>query len=104
MVSLLAILLPAFAGAAAAFALRSRLRALGWLSWLGWTLLGAGAPVLCGQLIALFMVEQAADGVVSSERAALVQLALAAGLAGGLGWAAGALSVRLTAPPPDSGA
>jgi hypothetical protein len=100
MVSVLAILLPAIAGAVAALMMRARLRALGWLSWLGWTLLGAGAPVLAGQVGALVVVEQAADGVVSSRAADLVQLLLAAGLAGGLGWAAGALSMRLTGGPP----
>ncbi|MEQ8403855.1 MAG: hypothetical protein RKE49_02075 [Oceanicaulis sp.] len=96
MVSLIAILLPAIAGVATAFALRARLRALGWLAWLGWTLLGAGAPVLLGQLGALLVVDQAQDGVVSSQAAQWVQTALGAGLAGGLGWAAGALSVRVT--------
>ncbi|MGX6649051.1 hypothetical protein ACWCOP_14035 [Maricaulaceae bacterium MS644] len=99
--SVLAILLPAIAGAVAALSLRARLRALGWLSWLGWTLLGAGAPVLAGQVAALVVVEQAADGVVSSQAAAIVQLLLAAGLAGGLGWAAGALSMRLTGASPS---
>ena len=101
MTSFLAIALPALAGAGAAFAVRARLRALGWLSWLGWTLLGAGAPVLTGQLLALAVVEQATDGVVSEAAAGVVQLALAAGLAGGLGWAAGALSLRLTGPKRD---
>lgn len=100
MVSILAILLPAIAGAVAALMMRARLRALGWLSWLGWTLLGAGAPVLTGQVAALVVVEQAAGAVVSSRAADLVQLLLAAGLAGGLGWAAGALSMRFTGAPP----
>ncbi|MFP4520014.1 MAG: hypothetical protein ACLFQ5_11205 [Oceanicaulis sp.] len=102
MVNLVAILFPALLGVAAAFAVRGALRRLGWLAWLGWTLLGAGAPVLLGQLAALFVVDQAEGGVVSAGGAALVQTALAAGLAGGLGWAAGALSMRFTGgPPPD---
>ncbi|MGJ3231714.1 MAG: hypothetical protein ACFE0P_07945 [Oceanicaulis sp.] len=100
MIALLAILAPAVLGAAAAFALRARLRALGWLAWLGWTLLGAGAPVLTGQVAALLVVEAAPDGVISEDAAGWVQTALAAGLAGGLGWAAGALSVRFTGAPP----
>lgn len=104
MVSLIAILAPAILGAAAALLLRARLRALGWLAWLGWTLLGAGAPVLCGQLAALLAVQQAPGGVVSAELAGLVQLILAAGLAGGLGWGAGALSVRLAGRPPGGDA
>lgn len=94
--NLIAILLPALAGAGAAYLLRGALRRLGWLAWLGWTLLGAGAPVLAGQLAALIVVEQAGDGAVSQTAAEWVQTVLAAGLAGGLGWAAGALSVRFT--------
>jgi hypothetical protein len=96
MVNLLVILGPAVLGAAIAYLLRARLRALGWLSWLGWMLLGAGTPVLLGQVGALVVVDQAGDGPVSPASAAQVQTALAAGLAGGLGWAAGALSARFT--------
>jgi hypothetical protein len=102
MVNLIVILLPAVLGAAAALLLRRPLRGLGWLAWLGWMLLGAGTPVLLGQLGALIVVDQAGDGTVSAIDAGRVQTALAAGLAGGLGWAAGALSVRFTGSKPDA--
>lgn len=90
----LAILIPAILGAVAAFMMRARLRSLLWLPWMGWTLLGAGAPVLAGQLVALALV---GDGAPPPTPGAthLIREALAAGLSGGLGWVAGALSVRL---------
>jgi hypothetical protein len=50
---------------------------------------------------ALLVVDQAGDGAVSAAHAERIQTALAAGLAGGLGWAAGALSARFTGPPGD---
>ena len=95
---ILASLGPAIVFAVLALWLRRPLRALGFLSWIGWTLLGAGLPVLTGQLIALTVVSIQPDGVVGPEASEQVRLALAGGLSGGFGWAAGALSARFTGP------
>lgn len=84
-----AILVPALLCALAALAVRRRLRALSWISWLGWTLIGAGVPVLIGQGVGYAIA-------VNNGEPRAVALVLAAGLAGGLGWAAGALSARFT--------
>ena len=84
-----AILAPALVCALAALAVRARLRARSWMSWLGWTLIGAGVPVLIGQGSGYAIA-------VSGGESRLVALVLAAGLAGGLGWTAGALSARFT--------
>ena len=92
----LAAIAPALIGAVIAFLLRGPLRGLSFLGWIGWTLLGAGAPVLAGQLIALALVSEQPDGALSQQAADQVRLALAAGLSGGFGWAAGAVSARLT--------
>ena len=90
---------PALACALVALILRAPLRRLSALVWIGWTLLGAGVPVLAGQLIALGIVSSEPGATVSPLAAAQVRLALAAGLSGGFGWAAGAVSARLTGPP-----
>lgn len=99
----LVITLPALTGALAAVALRKRLAALGLMTWLGWMMIGAGAPVLLGQLLALALTETAASmadgcelsGPDACRNAGLVLvLPLAAGLCAGLGWAAGAISAR----------
>lgn len=84
-----AVLLPAMIAALAALALRQRLRTLRWISWLGWALIGAGVPVLIGQSAAYVLAVNGGEG-------RMVALVLAAGLSGGLGWGAGALSARLT--------
>ncbi|MBI1265255.1 MAG: hypothetical protein GC187_11035 [Alphaproteobacteria bacterium] len=108
--TLLVILIPAALGAAAALALRRPLKGLGLTAWIGWTLLGAGLPVLTGQLAALALasaIERAVAACEADGGAAAactgdplpVVLALAAGLAGGLGWAAGAISLRLAPAP-----
>ena len=103
MMMALVIALPALAGALAAFALRRKLMSLGFITWLGWMMIGAGAPVLLGQLVALALTEPAAamaegcefEGPEACRTAGLFfVLPLAAGLCAGLGWAAGALSVR----------
>ncbi|EAP89409.1 MAG: hypothetical protein CMH91_14615 [Oceanicaulis sp.] len=103
MMMALVIALPALAGALAAFALRRRLAALGFMTWLGWMMIGAGAPVLLGQVIALGLTDTAAAMAEGCEFAGpdacrtaglYFVLPLAAGLCAGLGWAAGALSVR----------
>jgi hypothetical protein len=93
---LLAALGPALGFAVLAIWLRRPLRALGFLAWVGWTLLGAGLPVLAGQLAALTIVSAQPDGVVAPQAAEQIRLALAAGLSGGFGWAAGAMSARFT--------
>ncbi|KAA5803865.1 hypothetical protein F1654_08690 [Alkalicaulis satelles] len=104
--ALLAIAAPAAACAGLALWLRAWLRALTFAGWMGWTLVGAGLPVLAGQLTALAlaaMLETAAEACIAAGGTpqscagdpAGVILALSAGLAGGLGWAAGAISARL---------
>lgn len=87
---------PALLLAILALSIRQRLRALGFLAWIGWTLLGAGIPVLAGQLAALAIVSDAPDGLVGPGAADQIRLALAGGLSGGFGWAAGALSARFS--------
>lgn len=103
MMMALVIGLPALLGALAAFALRRRLASLGFMTWLGWMMIGAGAPVLLGQLAALAMTDLAASAADNCQQAGpeacaragyYLVLPLAAGLCAGLGWAAGALSVR----------
>lgn len=89
---------PAILFAVLALYLRRPLRALSFLVWIGWTLLGAGLPVLAGQLYALAVVSAQPDGAVAAHAAEQIRLALAGGLSGGFGWAAGAVSARLTAP------
>ena len=94
----LASLGPAVIFALLAVWMRKPLRALSFIVWIGWTLLGAGLPVLTGQLIALTIVSIQPDGVVGPQASEQVRLALAGGLSGGFGWAAGALSARFTGP------
>ena len=47
------ILVPALAMAGLAVVLRRRLARLSLMTWLGWLLVGAGLPVLAGQLLSL---------------------------------------------------
>lgn len=76
---------------ALAYSLRARLRRLDFLSWIGWVLVGAGMPVLVGQMIAWSLLQNDEADFIQ-----LVQFALSAGLAGGLGWMAACLSIRLS--------
>lgn len=92
------LIVPAFVCAGLAWAARTRLRELAWMSWMGSTLLGVGVPVLIGQVAAWVMVSSSSDGVITPEQAYQIQRALAAGLAGGLGFGAGSVSARITAP------
>ena len=103
MIMALVIAVPALIGVLASFVLRRKLAGLGFMTWLGWVMIGAGAPVLLGQLVALALTEPAAalaDGCQQAGPDAcrtaslLLVLPLAAGLCAGLGWAAGALSAR----------
>ncbi len=97
------ILAPALAGLAAALVLRRRLRAMVMTTWLGWTVIGAGLPVLAGQLAALALAGGAearleacrAAGAPCPEAGFAVALVLSAGLAAGVGWAGGAVAARL---------
>ncbi|WP_429911813.1 hypothetical protein [Glycocaulis sp.] len=87
---LIAILVGVIIGVAAAFSLRGRLNALPWLTWIGWLLVGAGMPVLTGQLGFLVLAES------SGEAAALAIPLLVTGLGAGIGWAACVAGLRLT--------
>lgn len=111
LIAILAIAGPAALCAVLAIALRARLKALSFTAWIGWTLVGTGMPVLAGQLGALALASgieraveacEAAGGEACTGDTLPVILALTAGLAGGLGWAAGAISTRLApARAPD---
>lgn len=101
----LTILGPTLLGSLAAYVLRRRLAAYALMPWLGWLMIGAGVPVLLGQVAALALTETAAQAAQSCEfgDASACQAAglyfilpLTAGLCAGLGWIAGALSTRLT--------
>jgi len=100
----LMIAIPALLGVAAGFVWRQRLADMGLTSWLGWVLIGAGLPVLLGQLVALGLTEMAAAAAERCEAGVAEAcqttglffiLPLTAGLCGGLGWAASAISARL---------
>lgn len=108
LLAVLAIAIPAALGVGAALWLRARLKALSFTAWIGWTLLGTGLPVLAGQLGALVLASGIERALEACEAGNLTEacsgdplpvvLALTAGLAGGLGWAAGAISTRLAQP------
>jgi hypothetical protein len=89
-----AIALPALVCALAALFLRKQLRRASWITWLGYMLIGAGVPVLAGQAGALAIIEMG-----NPAHAAVL---LGAGLSGGLGWAAGAVSARVTRPKSEA--
>lgn len=99
-----AILVPVLLAALAGFALRRRLRALSLAGWLGWTVIGAGLPVLAGQVGALVLAGRVeaqlaacrAAGAPCPEAGLPVALLLSAGLSAGLAWAATAIAARLT--------
>lgn len=84
------VLVSALVGAGLAFALRARLQALSFLTWVGWLLVGTGLPVLAGQLGFLVFAEGSGESVAAAIPA------LVAGLGGGLGWAAATIGLRLT--------
>ncbi|MEO1038968.1 MAG: hypothetical protein AAFX09_05435 [Pseudomonadota bacterium] len=102
--AILAILLPVLLGALAGLALRRQLRKLTFAGWMGWTVIGAGLPVLFGQIGALWLASEAearlgacqAAGAPCPEAGMPVALVLSAGLSCGLAWAATAVAVRLT--------
>lgn len=105
---ILIILVPTLLGVLTAFMLRRRLASYALMPWLGWLMIGAGVPVLLGQVIALALTEtaaQAAQGCETGDTATCQRaglyfiLPLTAGLCAGLGWIAGALSTRLTRSP-----
>ncbi|TGY89137.1 hypothetical protein E5163_08410 [Marinicauda algicola] len=93
----LAILLPAAVCAAIALAMRRRLARLSLMGWLGAALIGTGLPLLAGQLTSLALTDWAiaqGESCVADCRSAteILALPLVAGLAGGLGWLAGAIT------------
>lgn len=105
---ILIILVPTLMGIGAAFMLRRRLAHFALMPWLGWLMIGAGVPVLLGQVIALAFTETAAQAAQGCETGDAVAcqaaglyfiLPLTAGLCAGLGWIAGTLSTRLTRSP-----
>lgn len=107
----LAIIASAALGAAAALVLRRWLRALSLTVWFGWMLIGAGLPVLAGQLAALLLAETAANrseacasgmDAACASASLLIMVPLTLGLCAGLGWAAGAISARLGSQPDPS--
>lgn len=100
----LVILIPALAMAGLALRCRARLAAMALTTWLGWLLIGAGGPVLAGQLASLALTGraeariaecQAATGLACETESLILILPLTAGLCGGLGWIAGAVAARL---------
>jgi hypothetical protein len=103
----LLILLPALLGAALGVLLRAPLKAASMTVWLGWLLIGAGAPVLAGQLVSLALTGtaesrieacEAAGGTACAEASLILVWPLVAGLSGALGWIAGAIAARLSGP------
>ena len=100
----LAVLLPALIMGALAVRFRARLAGMAPTTWLGWLLIGAGAPVLAGQLASLALagpVERRiaecgpSAGPGCGDPGLILVLPLTAGLCGGLGWIAGAIAARL---------
>jgi len=101
----LAILASTLTGIAAGFLLRRRLADMKLISWMGWLLIGAGTPVMLGQLVALSFTEiavgaaracEAGNETVCHTADMYLVMPLTAGLCGGLGWLASVISARLT--------
>ena len=95
------ILVTALAFVFGAYLVRDRLRKLDFLTWIGWVLVGAGVPVLLGQVVSLLLLSQE-----NPEAARFAGIALAVGLGGGLAWISACLSIRFTPAkktPPDAG-
>lgn len=97
------IALPAMVCAGLAIALRRRLARLSFMAWLGAALIGTGAPLVIGQLTSLALTEWAishAQTCVGDCRSAteILALPLVAGLSGGLGWLAGAVTALISRP------
>ena len=99
------IALPALIGAGAAIAIRARLARLRMVTWMGAALIGTGVPLLAGQLTSLALSGEAearmtaceAAGRTDCSQATLIMiLPLVAGLSGGLGWLAGAVTALLS--------
>lgn len=93
----LIITLPAAILAGLGWMTRSRHQSLPLTTWMGVLLIGAGAPVLVGQLVSLTMtgiVEQTGNGNY-------ILYPLIAGLCGALGWAAGVIAARVSCSSAD---
>lgn len=84
-----AFILGVVAGVAAAFLLSPKTERLGTLPFIGWVLVGAGLPVMAGQLSFLALNQGEGAGP-------LAFWLLAAGLGAGIGWAVNAIRLRLT--------
>lgn len=97
----LAIALPALICAAIALVMRARLARLSMVTWLGAALIGTGVPLLLGQLTSLALTDWAiayearctGDCLGATQ---ILGLPLIAGLAGGLGWLAGAITALIS--------
>lgn len=106
MILILLILGPAALFAAIAWLTRQRHQSLAMTAWLGVLLIGAGVPVLLGQLTALALTDYA---IARSEACigecvsagSLLLLPLVAGLCGGLGWLAGVIAARVSGSSAD---
>jgi len=97
---------PALVCALAAIALRARLARLAFLPWLGAALIGTGLPLIIGQLTSLALTDWAIareQSCIADCRSAtqILALPLVAGLSGGLGWLAGAITALLARPDAD---
>lgn len=91
---LISIIAGAVLGGAAALLARARLNALGFLTWIGWLLVGTGVPVLAGQLAFLALAGEAGE-----PESAMAVFLLAGGFCAGLSWAVVAAGLRLTRKP-----
>lgn len=97
----LAITLPALICAVIALVMRPRLARLSLITWLGAALIGTGAPLLLGQLTSLALTGWAIayEARCTGECLGATQilgLPLIAGLSGGLGWLAGAVTALVS--------
>lgn len=92
---ILAIVLGAAAGVAAAIGLRRQLHALAFLTWVGWLLVGTGIPVLLGQAGFLLLA-----GEGEGQGAGLAVSVLITGFCAGVSWAVAVTGLRLTQPRP----
>lgn len=85
----LAFVVGVVAGVVAAYLLSPQTERLETLPFIGWVLVGAGLPVVAGQLAFLALNQGEGAGVFAF-------WLLSAGLGAGIGWAVNAIRLRLT--------